>query len=234
MFSKICDTVNKFHRFYKVLELEITFDLLVVYNYPVRYRRNVSLYLFFCERLHISLTGDTFLGEKILLLHAIKYSKKFCSHCKSQRTLLNLYKFSLSYMIRFSKSEDYVILLLNALTINYKKRLVPLSKVARDYHIPLLFLRNIANVLMRAGFIKAVEGKKGGYQLAKSPKDITLGNVLRSFSHKPLLASCSDDSPACVCGDNSVCSTGTAWRRVNQKFLESVSHISLGEFVHEE
>lgn len=136
-------------------------------------------------------------------------------------------------MIQFSKTEEYAVLLLNALTEAYNKRLVPLSEVAREYHIPLLFLRNIANKLKHGNVIDAVEGKAGGYKLAKPPHKLTLGDVLRVFTDKPLLASCADGKHECVCGKQNVCQTGSAWRRVNQEFLERVASISLGDFVHE-
>lgn len=136
-------------------------------------------------------------------------------------------------MIHFSKTEEYAVLLLNALTASYNKRLVPLSEVAREYHIPLLFLRNIANKLKHGNVIDAVEGKSGGYRLTKSPQELTLGEILRVFTDKPLLASCADGHHECVCGKQNVCHTGTPWRRVNQEFLERVANISLGDFVNE-
>lgn len=136
-------------------------------------------------------------------------------------------------MIHFSKTEDYSVLLLNYLTAEYKKRLVPLSEIATEYHIPILFLRNIAAKLRQAGFIDAVEGKNGGYRLSKNPKSITLGEVLRIFSDKPLLAECADGNHPCTCGMGAtLCNTGSQWRRMNQEFLEKVSDISLGDFIN--
>lgn len=135
-------------------------------------------------------------------------------------------------MIRFSRKEDYAIILINKLVENYKKRLVPLSEVAREYKISLLFLRNLANDLRQAGVVKAVEGKSGGYFLEKSPKVLKVGHVLSLFTNKPMLECCHIGiSGKSICPKESFCQTGFIWRKLNKEFLEKIYNLSLLEFV---
>ncbi len=135
-------------------------------------------------------------------------------------------------MIRFSRDEDYSIILINELAKHYNKRLVPLSEIAKHYSISLYYLRNLANKLIHAGIIKAVEGKKGGYFLQKDPKEITIGEVLQVFSREPLIACCSNwnDRKKCQRNDN-YCDTITEWRKINERFIEKLSSLSLEEFL---
>ncbi len=135
-------------------------------------------------------------------------------------------------MIRFSRDEDYSIILINELAKHYNKRLVPLSEVAKDYVISLYYLRNLANRLIHAGIIKAVEGKKGGYFLQKDPKKITIGEVLQVFSREPITACCSNwnDRSNCQRNDN-YCDTITEWRKINERFIQKLSSLSLEEFL---
>lgn len=135
-------------------------------------------------------------------------------------------------MIRFSRSEDYAVILVHTLAKSYKKRIVPLSEIAKQYKISILFLRNLANTLVHAGVIKAVEGKNGGYFLQKNPKQLKVGEVITAFSHKQMLLCCpTGQMHAGKCPKESFCETKTIWRKLNEEFLSKISNLSLEEFM---
>ncbi|RJQ36094.1 Rrf2 family transcriptional regulator [Candidatus Microgenomates bacterium] len=138
-------------------------------------------------------------------------------------------------MIRFSKKEDYAVILINKLVQNYSKRLIPLSEIAKEYKISVLFLRNLAGQLKKSGIIEAVEGKNGGYYLAKEPKDFKVGEVLSVFSKKPMLDCCPLESlkiKKIKCAKEDYCIPGFVWRKLNKSFLEKIYNLSLDEFVN--
>lgn len=137
-------------------------------------------------------------------------------------------------MIRFSKREDYAIILINELAQNYNKRLVPLSEIANDYNISVLFLRNLAQDLKNAGIIKAVEGKSGGYFLVKNPEKLKMGEVLGTFSENPLMECCpigKDKKHTRKCPKQDYCITGNVWRKMNKEFIDKIYGLSLREFL---
>lgn len=137
-------------------------------------------------------------------------------------------------MIRLSRREDYALILVNALVKDFGKRLVPLSEVAKEYELSVLFLRNLASDLRGAGVIKAVEGKNGGYYLAKEPKDITMGDVLRVFAKEQSLMCCESGDKANhkrVCPQKGHCVAGNVWRRLNKELMDKVYNLSLQEFL---
>lgn len=135
-------------------------------------------------------------------------------------------------MIRFSRSEDYAVILVNYLSLYYNKRSVPLSEIANKYSISPLYLRNLANTLKKKGVLYAVEGKKGGYSLTKSPDKILMGDVLSAFSQKPMLECCSHGSTNMGCDKVDVCPTGHIWRKLNKDFLKKISTLTLQEFMN--
>jgi len=137
-------------------------------------------------------------------------------------------------MIRFSRREDYSVILVNTLVQNYNKRLVPLSEVAKEYSISLLFLRNLAGNLREAGIIKAVEGKNGGYFLAKDPKTLKVGDVLKIFVTKPMFECCTfgQTHTQKKCPKKSFCDPGFVWRKLNQEFIEKIYNMNFEEFVN--
>ena len=136
-------------------------------------------------------------------------------------------------MIKFSRGEDYAIILINKLAQEYGKRLVPLSEIAEEYSISLLFLRNLAQEMRRAGLIKAVEGKTGGYYLTKEPQKIKMGDVLSIFSKNKLLECCpvTQKSHARSCPKKDSCITGNIWRQLNKEFLDKIYSLSLIDFM---
>ncbi len=137
-------------------------------------------------------------------------------------------------MIRFSRREDYAVILVTKLAEAFNKGVVPLSGIAKEYHLSLLFLRNVANDLRTKGIISAVEGKSGGYTLKKNPKLLKMGEVLKAFTTEPLLACCSTFSAIDAidrCPQEGFCRTGYIWRKLNREFLEKVSSLSVQEFM---
>ncbi|MDP3940821.1 MAG: Rrf2 family transcriptional regulator [bacterium] len=137
-------------------------------------------------------------------------------------------------MIRFSRSEDYAIILIHSLAKVYKKRLIPLPEIAKDHHISLLFLRNLASILRKADIIGAVEGKHGGYFLKSDPRHLKIGDILHVFSPNPFLPCCEIGSKKGSCDKAKFCSTGVVWRKLNQEFLQKVSAMTLQEFIGQE
>lgn len=138
-------------------------------------------------------------------------------------------------MIRLSKREDYAIILVNELARNYNKRLVPLSEIANEYSISVLFLRNLAHDLKNAGIIKATEGKTGGYYLVKKPKSLKMGEILSIFSKNQLLDCCTtgkSDKHARSCPREDNCITGNVWRKLNKEFIDKIYNLSLMEFLN--
>ncbi len=55
---------------------------------------------------------------------------------------------------------------------------VQIRKMAADHDIPWRFLVQILLELKRAGLVASTRGAAGGYQLARPPDEITLGDVV--------------------------------------------------------
>ena len=56
---------------------------------------------------------------------------------------------------------------------------VPLREAAERQEISPKYLERILPVLVKAGFVEGVQGRGGGYRLAKDPADCSVGDVLR-------------------------------------------------------
>ena len=54
-----------------------------------------------------------------------------------------------------------------------------ISEIAEAQAIPQRFLENILSHLKGGGFVESARGKEGGYLLAREPKELTVGEILR-------------------------------------------------------
>lgn len=58
-------------------------------------------------------------------------------------------------------------------------RLITIEETAKAYNISRAHLMKVVNVLTRAGYIKGVRGRSGGFTLARPAETINLGAVMR-------------------------------------------------------
>lgn len=80
--------------------------------------------------------------------------------------------------MRLTMLSDYALrVLMYAATSG--DRLVTIEETAKTYNISRAHLMKVVNVLTRAGYIRGVRGRSGGFALAKPPEDINLGAVVR-------------------------------------------------------
>jgi Rrf2 family cysteine metabolism transcriptional repressor len=56
---------------------------------------------------------------------------------------------------------------------------VPLRKIAEEQKLSEAYLEQLIPPLRNSGIVKSVRGAYGGYMLAKSPTEITAGDVIR-------------------------------------------------------
>jgi Rrf2 family transcriptional regulator, cysteine metabolism repressor len=79
----------------------------------------------------------------------------------------------------FSAKAEYACIAMLELAANYgRPQPVPLKSIAETHHIPQRFLVQILLQLKGSGLVVSTRGAAGGYLLGRSPKTITLADVL--------------------------------------------------------
>jgi Rrf2 family transcriptional regulator, iron-sulfur cluster assembly transcription factor len=97
------------------------------------------------------------------------------------------------------------------------------NAIAARQNLPATFLEKLLIELRRAGLVQSVRGVQGGYQLAKPPAAISLGEILTAVGEtiEPLARKQPTDPQA----EDWV--TFAVWNRLHQKMRDAVYSISL-------
>ncbi len=83
--------------------------------------------------------------------------------------------------MKISKKSDYALRAMVYLSMKYKNGAVQIKEISAKEKIPQKFLENILLTLRKLGILNSKIGIKGGYELARSPDLITLGEVIRAL-----------------------------------------------------
>ena len=78
-----------------------------------------------------------------------------------------------------SQRTRYTIRALLHLADRHGGRPVQLSEIAEAQNIPPKFLTVMMSQMRRAGLVESLRGREGGYWLAKSPMEISYGEIVR-------------------------------------------------------
>ncbi|QMU11243.1 MULTISPECIES: Rrf2 family transcriptional regulator [Mammaliicoccus] len=81
--------------------------------------------------------------------------------------------------MKISTKGRYGLTLMISLTKRYGQGCTSLKSIAEENNLSDLYLEQLVGPLRNAGLIKSVRGAKGGYELQKSPSEITAGDVIR-------------------------------------------------------
>ncbi len=77
------------------------------------------------------------------------------------------------------------------------KRITSSAEVADAMGIPQKYLINTIGVMKRAGLVKTYSGTHGGYSLAKTPSEITLGEIIETMEGTTKINRCLEEDRYC-------------------------------------
>jgi Rrf2 family protein len=112
---------------------------------------------------------------------------------------------SIVICVRLSKKTDYALRALFTLVDHHGGSPIPIRELARRNDVPKRFLEQIMLDLKAQGWVESAAGARGGYVLAKSPSQITMGEVVRHFDGILAPIQCVSVTGYKRCSQESVC-----------------------------
>jgi Rrf2 family protein len=128
--------------------------------------------------------------------------------------------------VRYSAKTRYAALAMIELALRHDAREpVQVRCIAGDHGIPAQFLVQILSQLKAAGLVVSTRGSAGGYQLARPPEEVTLGEVVEAVEGEEELPA-DDHSPLAYV-------LNEVWQEAARRERELVHGISLAELAEQ-
>jgi Rrf2 family protein len=119
-----------------------------------------------------------------------------------------------------------------ALGREYGQKPVLIATLAKRESIPRKFLEVILLDLKGHGVVLSKSGKGGGYRLSRSPKQITMGSLVRMLEGPLAPLPCASETafkPCAECADVEACGTRIVMRQVRDAIAEVLDRTTLAD-----
>lgn len=124
--------------------------------------------------------------------------------------------------------SDYSLRILLYLTMHHGQR-VTLREISAAYGISRNHLVKVVQRLIEQGLVESVRGRGGGLSLAREPRDINVGAVVRLTEPHLNLVECFDERTN-TCPIDSACGLKNALVRAQEAFYAELARYSLADF----
>lgn len=133
--------------------------------------------------------------------------------------------------MRLSTKGRYGLKAMLDLAINGQNGHIALNSIAERQNISEHYLEQLIAVLRKAGLVESMRGAQGGYILARSPKDITVGDILRTLEGSLAPVDCVVENKEHECSQADYCVTKPIWLKVRDSINKVVDSITLQDLV---
>lgn len=136
--------------------------------------------------------------------------------------------------MKVSTRGEYGVRAMVALAHYHGNKPVALTTIAKDSHVPAPYLEQLIAPLRRAGLVESRRGAQGGYQLARPPAEIRVGDIYRIMEGPVAPMDCvSEDETDQTCPLIPNCETRPVWLAVRDSIVGAIDSITLADLVRD-
>lgn len=135
--------------------------------------------------------------------------------------------------MKLSTKGKYGVRALFEIARNYGRGPLTIKEIADRQKISLSYLEQILHRLGKAGIIESVRGPHGGYELARKPADLTIGDVVRVLEGPIALSHCLEPGEGESCYQADDCVARMVWSRVGEKIEEALDSITFEQLLRQ-
>jgi len=136
--------------------------------------------------------------------------------------------------MRISHRCEYALRALFELAKSSQQGPVRIEDIARRQTIPKKFLANLLVQLKRGRFVQSKKGPDGGYYLARSARQINVGEVVRFLDGPIAPIQCVSRTLGERCEIGGRCGFFPVWKRVRDAVAEIVDRTTIADVVAEQ
>ena len=104
-----------------------------------------------------------------------------------------------------------------------------IEDIAKAQAIPQRFLEVVLNELKHAGLVEARRGPRGGYLLARAPRDITVADIMECCQGRFTPVDCLGEAGSADCSLKGDCAFISLWEEVR----DAVNHVYESTTLHD-
>jgi Rrf2 family protein len=134
-------------------------------------------------------------------------------------------------MLRLSKKADYALIAMKHLALRPDQAASSAREIAEQYDIPIELMAKVLQRLAREGLLASHQGTRGGYQLSRSPSDISVADVIQAVDGPLTVTACSTEEENCE--QYSKCSVRDPLWKIKERILVALQTCSVTELAAE-
>jgi FeS assembly SUF system regulator len=130
-------------------------------------------------------------------------------------------------MVRISRLTDYGIILLTYMT-SHPERLHNATGLAAGAHLPLPTVSKLLRDLAGSGLLVSHRGVKGGYELARPAREISVAEIITVLEGPVALTVCSS-VVAEACEHEALCPVQGHWQKISGAIQSALENVMLAD-----
>ena len=128
--------------------------------------------------------------------------------------------------MKLSSKTHYGLMACHILARNYPSNIVSASTLESHISVSGKYLEKIMRMLSSRNIVSASRGTNGGYFLTRSPKEITIGEVVRALEDDMEIIECVKDGGKCKC-----CPSSRVWKKLYEGINDLLDSMNLEQMI---
>lgn len=131
-----------------------------------------------------------------------------------------------------STKGRYGLKMMLEIALVYGTSTISLKDIAKKQALSETYLEQLIAHLRKAGLVNSTRGAQGGYELARNPSEITVGDIIRTLEGTLAPSECvMDEEPECSRAD--YCVTRIIWEKIRDSINSVVDSITLQDMLND-
>ena len=131
--------------------------------------------------------------------------------------------------MKLSSKTHYGLMACHILGKNYPDSAVSASTLESQISVSGKYLEKIMRMLSKRSIVCANRGANGGYYLSRSPKEITVGEIVRALEDDMEIIECVKDGGKCKC-----CPSSGVWKKLYDGINDILDSMNLEQVINGE
>ena len=135
--------------------------------------------------------------------------------------------------MKFSTKGRYGLKAMLDLAVHNHEGQVVLKSIAERQGLSENYLEQLFAVLKKAKLVNSIRGSQGGYSLAESPENITVGEILKALEGPLVSADCVAENGESCHSSYNCCVTKSVWTKIQEGIDNVANSITLQQLVED-